>query len=112
MDLRVSNEQGYVLAEVSGRIDDSAGELFRNQLHDALGGGGTRLILDLSGSPYVNSMGLSHLVTLVAYANSKSSRVIICGATTHVAGVLAVTKLDRFFDIAPTRTEAIERKSS
>jgi anti-anti-sigma factor len=110
MDLRVSNEPGYVLAQLSGRIDDSAGEAFRKQLHDPLGTSGTRLILDLSGAPYVNSQGLSHLVTLVAYANSKSSRVILCGVTTHVAGVFAVTKLDRFFDIMPTAADAIARK--
>ena len=109
MDLVVTRESGYVVAKTSGAIDESAGETFRSQLHPVLAEPGTKLIVDLSGSTYLNSTGLGYLVSLVAYANTKSSHAIFCAPTPHVAGVFAVTKLDKYFDIAPTLSEAIAR---
>ena len=94
MDLVVTRESGYVLARTVGEIDQPAGDLFRRELHPLLAEGGTSVIVDLSGSPFVNSAGLGQLVSLVAHANTKSSRAILCAPTPHVAGVLAVTKLD------------------
>ena len=109
MDLVITRESGYVLAKTSGEIDESVGGQFRKELHPILAERGTSLIVDLSGSAFVNSAGLGHLVALVAHANTKSSRAVLCAPTPHVAGVLAVTKLDTFFEVAPTRSEAIAR---
>jgi anti-anti-sigma factor len=108
MDLMVSRQDGNVIATTAGPIDETAGELFRGNLYECLRDAGTILLLDLSGSAYINSFGVSHLVSLAAYANSKSSRVILCCLGSHVAGVLAVTKLDRYFEIAPTLAAAIQ----
>jgi len=35
--------------------------------------------------------------------------VTFCGLTPFVASVMSVTKLDKFFDIAPTLAEALSR---
>jgi anti-anti-sigma factor len=100
MDLTVSRESGIVQVKTTGPIDESAREAFNKHLYADLAAGGAKLILDLSDSPYVNSQGLAQLVSLVAYANTKSSRVILCSVPPHVAGVIAVTKLDKYFDRA------------
>src|SRR5262245_51036135 len=108
MELTVSRDDGHVIVKTAGAIDETAGELFREKLYDFLRDAGTKLLLDLSQSAYINSQGVGHLVSLVAYANSKSSRVILCCLGSHVAGVLAVTKLDQFFETAPTVEAAIQ----
>jgi hypothetical protein len=50
MELKVSHEEGYVLAATVGTVDDAARELFRESLHPLVGQSGTNLVLDLSQS--------------------------------------------------------------
>jgi len=109
MELRVSREEGYVLANASGLIDDSAGDLFREHLHPLVGQRGTKLVLELSLAKRVNSAGLSHLVMLVTNANTHGSRVVLAACSSFVSVVLSRSKLDQFFEIAETVPEAIER---
>ena len=111
MELRVSHEEGYVLATASGYLDDSARELFREQLHPLVGQHGTRLILDLSAAKRVNSAGLSHLVMLVTNANTNSSRVVLAACSPFIAGVLNRSKLDQYFEVAESVDEAVQRLS-
>lgn len=111
MQLNVTPREDSWLVETSGAIDDSARELFREELHPRLLKSGARMVLDLSGSNYVNSQGLGHLVTLVTHANTKGASLVFCGLQPHVAGVISVTKLDRLFAIAPDSEQAFARLS-
>jgi anti-anti-sigma factor len=107
MELTVTHHNGYVLAKTQGPLDEHARGAFREQLHPLVGTAKTRLILDLSGSPRINSPGVGNLVALAADANTQGSRVVLCSLTPFVAGVMSVTKLDTFFEIAPNVDAAI-----
>ncbi len=109
MNLNVCHEDGYVLATTSGPIDESAEEVFRDQLHPLVAQRGMKLILDLSGSHRINSIGISRLVLLVTDANTNSSRVIFAAPTSFVDGVFRVSHLDRFFEIAESVADAIDK---
>lgn len=106
MQLTITHSDGYVLARTEGPLDDSTRTAFRDQLHPLVRRDGARMILDLSGSQRISSPGLSSLVALVADANTQSARVILCGLSPFVAGVMAVTKLDRYFEIQPNADAA------
>lgn len=112
MDLNVSQHDGYALAKISGPLDESARPHFREQLHPLIAKSGARLIVDLSGSTRINSPGIGNLVALVADANTNNSRVIFCCPSPFIAGVLSVTKLDTYFEIAPTVEQAVSRAAS
>jgi anti-sigma B factor antagonist len=112
MELNLSHEPGYVLAKTSGPIDESARPLLAEYLHPLVSQQGTRLVLDLSGSPRINSEGISLLVKLNADANSHGSRVVMTSAAPFVQNVLAITRLDRFFDLQPTLSQAIDAVQS
>jgi anti-anti-sigma factor len=109
MQLQVSHETGYVLASTSGPIDDSAGGLFREYLHPLVGQSGTKVVLDLSKSERINSAGIGALVLLVTHANTNSSRVLLTACSPFVSIVLSRSALDRFFDIADSLPEAVQR---
>jgi anti-anti-sigma factor len=109
MELTVTHHKGYVLAKTEGPLDEHSRSAFREQLHPLVGKTRTRLILDLSGSPRINSPGIGNLVALVADANTQGSRVTMCGLTPFVAGVMSVTKLDSYFEIAPDVEAAVRR---
>jgi anti-sigma B factor antagonist len=108
----VSHQDGYALAKTAGAIDDAIRDSFRTLLHPLVCQRQTRLIMDLADSPRINSAGVANLVTLVADANTHDSRIVLCNIHPFVAGVLGVTKLDHYFEIAPTLEEAIERVKS
>jgi anti-sigma B factor antagonist len=107
VQLSLAQRNGLPVATTTGPIDDSARDLFREHLHPLVAQGGAGLVLDLSGSSYVNSQGLGHLVTLGTHANTKGATLVLCGLKPHVAGVVTVTKLDRFFTIVPDVEQAL-----
>lgn len=109
MQLTVTPREDSWHVQTSGAIDDTARELFREELHPRLLTPGARMVLDLSGSSYVNSQGLGHLVTLVTHANTKGASLVFCGLQPHVAGVVSVTKLDRLFAIEANADQAFAR---
>ncbi|MCH7729452.1 MAG: STAS domain-containing protein [Planctomycetes bacterium] len=109
MNLSVSHHEGYILATISGPIEHTAKELFHEHLHPLVGQSGTKLVIDLADSLRVNSEGLSQLIRLVTYANTKGSRVIFTQPGSFITNVLGVTRLDGFLEVTDTLSEAIER---
>ncbi len=107
MELRVSHEEGYVLAATSGAIDDAARELFRESLHPLIGQSGTNVVLDLSQSNYITSEGIGQLISLATHANTNGSRVILAACSPFISVVLERCKLNKFFDMAESVPEAI-----
>jgi anti-anti-sigma factor len=108
MELKLSHEEGYVLAKTTGPIDETAEPLFREYLHPLVSQSGTRLIVEISASPRINSPGIAQLVKLVCDANARGSRIVFVSPAPFVASVLNVTHLDRFFKLAKNLSQAIE----
>ncbi|MDX1945421.1 MAG: STAS domain-containing protein [Pirellulaceae bacterium] len=106
MNLTVTRQKDYFLAQTEGPIDDTSRDPIREHLHPLVAEPGTKVIVDLSRSPRINSIGVGNLVTLVAHANTNGSRVVFCAIPSFVAVVLSVTKLDKFFEVAPTVADA------
>lgn len=109
VEIAITPCDGYQLATVTGPLDDTAPDAFRETLHPLFNDRGVRLVVDLSGSPRVSSVGLTAMVRLVTDANTRAGRVIFAAPVPFVAEVFRVTKLERFFDTAPTRASAIEQ---
>jgi anti-anti-sigma factor len=110
--LHLSHEDGYVLGAVHGPIDDSAGALFREYLSPLLAVHGTKVVLDLSDCHRITSVGIGHLVNLVARANTQSCRIVLVAVSPLLQGVFHVTRLDKFLAIANDLGAALSRLSS
>ena len=109
MNVTVSHADGYVLAIADGRIDDSAGDVLREQLWPLAEQAGTVVVLELSQCPYMTSRGMGALVSLVAHANSHASRVILAACSPFVSIVFSRCRLDRFFEMAESVPAAAQR---
>jgi len=107
MELKLSHEDGYVLAATSGAIDANARGMFREALHPLVGQSGTKVVLDLSQSSFITSDGISQLISLVTHANTNGSRVVLAACSPFISVVLDRTKLNKFFDLAESVPEAI-----
>jgi anti-anti-sigma factor len=109
MEMLLTHHEEYSLARICGPLDEDAREPFREQLHPLFAARGRRLIVDLSDVPRINSPGIGNLVALVADANTNGCQVTFCALSPFVASVMAVTKLNRFFDIAENLDTAVTR---
>lgn len=107
MEIQLAEEQACLVARTVGPIDESAEAVFRERLHPRVRERGTRLILDLSQSQLISSLGVGQLVMLVANANTAGSRVVLAAVSPFVSIVLSRCKLDQFFNTAPTVADAI-----
>ncbi len=102
MEIETRKQGEVTIIRLSGPLDGSDdGELVES-VSGCLAQPGSRVVLDLSAVPYVNSRGLSQLVHITAQANLQEGRVVLARLTPFVASVLQATQLDRFLAVART----------
>ena len=91
--------RSFPVARLSGALSG----LDADQLGDALGelpyGEEARLAIDLSGLRSIDSNGLAVLIAVVTRSRLTHGRVVLVAPSPFVAGVLSVTRLDRWFDV-------------
>lgn len=108
MKLTIKHQDGCVIASTEGSIDSLAEDVFREQLHPLVRESATKLVLDVAGSRFLSSAGISAIVLLVTDANTCGSRIVFANPSKFVAKILVVTKLDAFLTVAPTVDEALK----
>src|SRR5262249_34490952 len=96
------------LVQPAGDLDDQVVEELTTALTERIKPGG-QILVDLSATNHINSSGLGALVNATAQANVQECRVILAAPSPQVASVLEITKLTRFFEIAPTVQDALAR---
>ena len=64
------------------------------QIQEAIRGGATRLVLDMSGVPYMDSAGLGALVMTHGLAKAQGGAVRLAGASERVATLLTMTSMN------------------
>lgn len=84
----------YVLP-VSGELDLTAAPVLREQLLAAITDGHDDVVLDLSGVTFVDSSGLSVIITAYKRLQAEGGRLRVAGASGLVRSVLDVTGLGR-----------------
>lgn len=68
-----------------------------------------RGLFDLSGSNYIDSRGISWLLVCHQRFKEHGGRLVLYGLPQLVMNVMLVVKMDKVFEIAATREEAIRR---
>ncbi|NJD19098.1 MAG: STAS domain-containing protein [Gemmatimonadetes bacterium] len=90
----------------SGDIDSrSAPEFQEAALSDLQGG--ERLLLDLSGVPFVSSAGLRVLLLIHRQAHASKVRVALCGLNPDVRSSMSATGFLSFFTVRTSREEGL-----
>jgi anti-anti-sigma factor len=108
MDTHVTMEQGAYLVRLDGEMAGGQQD-FVARVTELIARRGAKIIVDLSGVPFLNSAAISELVHVVAQSNVQECRVVLAAPTPFVAGVLQTTQLDRFFELAETVADAQNR---
>lgn len=98
------------IVTVTGDISQNAGGelLLKDKIHSLLQQERRKLVLDLSGVPYVDSAGLGRLVQLHVTAARAGGALKLVGATARLNDLLVVTRLVTVFDTHDTTSAALE----
>ena len=80
----------------------------RNAAADLYEQGNRKLVLDLGGVNYLNSMGIGALVSIYSMYAKDKGRIKLCQMGKGLQNTFVITKLISIFDIAETRDEAVQ----
>jgi anti-sigma B factor antagonist len=103
-----TDDGGLTIFHLAGRIDITSANDLKRVLADNVGEGHTRLVLDLSEVSFVDSSGLSALVSGLRVARRAGGDLRLAAPGDQPKAVLGLTSLDQIFSIAPTLAEAVD----
>jgi len=97
---------GVVLSP-SGEIDLARSPSMRARVAEVMKQNPKRVVVDLSGVPYMDSSGVATLVEALQGTRKSGGRLVLCGLTPRVRSILEISRLDTVFTIAADRASAM-----
>lgn len=97
------------LISVRGEVHVSTAPEFSERLNDAIAGGKTGVVIDMTQVDFIDSTGLSVLLNALRRVTRQQGTLSLAVSNPTVLRLFEITRLDSTFDIAPTRDEAVER---
>lgn len=95
-------EEGVQLVGVRGRLDQNITPRLEQTLLRLLDETRPQLIVDLSESTYINSVGLRTLVTAWRRARQQGGDLVLCGIQGRLAEIFEMIGFDKLFRLFPT----------
>ena len=109
-EFSVSEEQvdsdRHVVA-VRGEIDLFTAPELKQKLTDAIEGGKSRIVVDLTDTSFLDSTALGVLIGAVKRLRTRDGALVIVNVDQNIAKTFEITGLDQIFTILGTRDEAV-----
>jgi anti-sigma B factor antagonist len=99
---------GGRVVHVRGQVDLYAAPDLKAALLDALERGGGRVVVDLTGSTFLDSSALSALLSAHRRAQRLGGRVVLVNTDRDIARTLGISGLDGLLEVAETVEDARE----
>jgi anti-sigma B factor antagonist len=108
MEIAVEDVNGKTVVCPEGpRLDAATAPKFKSDMIDVITGGRTRIILDLSRIDFMDSTGLSSMMSTMKTLVGQGE-MVLCGGSEKLRMLFSITKLDRgVFRIFDDRAEAL-----
>lgn len=91
-----------------GRVDVQTAPALKKQLRDLVDADGLTIIVDLNQVDFIDSSGLSALVSGLKSLREREGTLHVCQPNPQARTALRLTLLDRVFSIFPTLDQALE----
>ncbi len=106
LSVRIRREGAAAVLETEGEITVFSSPELRGHIR-AAAAGADRLVIDLSGTPYVDSSGVATLVEGLQIVQAEGGTMVLAGMSDRVRGVFEIARLDTVFEVADTVEEAL-----
>ncbi len=101
----VRRRDGSVVIDMPAHIDISSEPTLDQAYVEA--GGKTALLLNFSGTEYINSSGIALIVGILARARKEGRAVAAYGLSDHYREIFEVTRLADFMGLFPNEQAAV-----
>ena len=91
-----------------GRIDAETSQAFRQAIQELADRKAFRVVIDLSAVEFMDSSGLSAMVSGMKALRNAGGNLAICNANPQIKTALSLTMLDKVFTICESVDEAFE----
>ena len=100
---------GIKILDLKGKIQSGKGEAeLRRRIATVIGAGHRRVIINLSGVPYMDSSGLGELVRCSMDARKCGGHIKLSSPSRRLVDLLTVTRLDSIIETHNTDADAAE----
>lgn len=108
MQLTERTVNDVTILDLDGRLTMGDGsELLRETVKKLVSEGKTKVLINLTKVPYVDSGGLGELVHCSVSAKKKTGAVKLMGLTSRITDLLAITRLVTVFETFETELDAL-----
>lgn len=109
MNVQRHDEDGIVILEISGRLTGGPeADEFRRVIGELVQDKVPKVLLDLSGVPWMNSAGVGVLVSSLANLRNAGARVKFLNLNERVMAIVKVTRLAGVFETYLRREDAFK----
>lgn len=106
MEISVENRDGVVVLMPSGDVDLSSSRELQQSVKQAMEGKPSRVVVDLTNVPYMDSSGVATLVEAMQIARKQATKLVLCAMQSKVRSIFEIARLDRVFTIVDTIDQA------
>lgn len=106
MKLHVDQNPELATITPEGEVDLNVSRDFQLALRQTIDQKPSKLVVDLSQVPYMDSSGVATLVDALQQARKIGSELVICGMQPKVLSIFEITRLNDVFKIVKTLDEA------
>ncbi len=106
LDIQTEEISDGVILRPTGEIDLSCAATLRQQLGQVQAGRPARLVVDLSGVPYMDSSGVATLVEAMQIARRTGSKLVLAALQEKVRSIFEIARLDMVFAIVDSVDDA------
>lgn len=108
MKIELRDREGVAIAALEGRLQQGVGDVaLRDLVNDLLADGRTKILLDLSGVPSIDSSGVGELVASLKVAEELEAELKILQVSDGVRHVLDISQILPLFETFHTEDEAL-----
>jgi anti-sigma B factor antagonist len=114
-DLHIATEDagpGAAVIALTGEVDLHTCPEFKEELLRVIADGSTTVVVDLTGTTFIDSTALGVLIRGVERLRTEGGRLSVVCIDPSMRKIFEVTGLDRVFSIHGSREEALEQVPS
>lgn len=93
------------VVQPNGILDGIKANQLRREISDVVASGATTVLIDLTDVTFMDSSGLSALVSALKMVRTAGGKLYLCSINDQVKMVFELTRMDRVFDTFANRNE-------
>ncbi len=107
LQIDIERRDGVAIVTPRGDVDMATSPRLRTELKKLIAAGTTRIVVDLSHVPYMDSSGVATLVEAMKSLRQVAGSLALCNMNPRVRAIFEIARLDQYFTICESIEEAL-----